>query len=136
VRHDAFLVPDNPTAAPVIAQRSLRTAGSLRVVEKALRIMAEAGAQLADAAATIDGLGLLSSGIAQSASASSVPEGGASVDCFARLPPHEFPLLSQAANAGALSDGLADVLEVDVDRMIAALEARGAAARPEVDGRR
>jgi hypothetical protein len=41
------------------------------------------------------------------------------------LPPREFPLLAQAAEAGALSDGLADVLTFAVDGMIAALEAKG-----------
>jgi AcrR family transcriptional regulator len=126
----------HPNTAPLIAQRSLRTAGSLRVVEKALRIMTEAGALLADAVATIDAIGLLSSGIAQAASASSEPEGGAPVDRFAGLPPHEFPLLGQAANAGALSDGLADVLDFAVDGMIAALEAKGATAQREVARRR
>jgi len=126
----------HPHAASLIAERSLRTAGSLRVVEKALRIMTDAGAQLADAVATIDAIGLLSSGIAQAASASSEPEGGPSDHRFARLPPHEFPLLSQAANSGALSDGLSDVLKFAVDGMIAALETKGAAAQREVDRRR
>ncbi len=126
----------HPNAAPLIAQRSLRTAGSLRVVEEALRIMTEAGAQLADAVATIDAIGLLSSGIAQAAGASSEPQGGASADRFAGLPPHEFPLLGQAAHAGALSDGLADVLDFAVDGMIAALEAKGAAANERLTGAR
>ena len=67
----------HPNAAPLIAERSLRTAGSLRVVEKALRIMTDAGAQLADAVATIDAIGLLSSGIAQAASAAPEPADGA-----------------------------------------------------------
>jgi AcrR family transcriptional regulator len=124
----------HPNAAPLIAQRSLRTAGSLRVVERALRIMTDAGAQFADAVATIDAIGLLSSGIAQTASASPEPGDGASDNRFRGLPPHEFPLLAQAAHAGALSDGLADVLTFAVDGMIAALEAKGAAARGEVVG--
>jgi hypothetical protein len=94
------------------------------VVEKALLIMTGAGAQLADAVATIDAIGLLSSGIALAASASPQPEGGAPDDRFAGLPPHEFPLLGQAARAGALSDGLADVLDFAVDGMIAVLDAK------------
>jgi AcrR family transcriptional regulator len=114
----------HPNAAPLIAERSLRTAGSLRVVEKALRIMTDAGAPLADAVATIDAIGLLSSGIAQAASTSPEPAGGAAGNPFARLPPEGFPLLAQAAEAGALSDGLADVLTFAVDAMIAALEAK------------
>lgn len=114
----------HPHAAPLIAERSLRTAGSLRVVEKALRIMADAGAELGDAIATIDAIGLLSSGIAQVASASPEFGDGAPDNPFAGLPPHEFPLLVQAAEAGALSDGLADVLDFAVDGMIAALEAK------------
>ena len=113
----------HPHAAPLIAQRSLRTAGSLRVVETALRIMTDAGAQLADAVATIDAIGLLSSGIAQAASAHELAD-GAPDNPFAGLPPHEFPLLAQAAEAGALSDGLADVLNFAVGGMIAALEAK------------
>jgi len=115
----------HPNVAPLIAQRSLRTAGSLRVVEKALQIMTDAGAHLADALATIDAIGLLSSGIAQAASASPGPADGATGNPFAGLPPDEFPLLSKAAEAGALSDGLADVLTFAVDGMIASLEARG-----------
>ena len=57
-------------------------------------------------------------------------------DRFAGLPPHEFPLLGQAAHAGALSDGLADVLDFAVDGMIAALEAKGAAANDRLTGAR
>ena len=114
----------HPNAAPLIAERSLRTAGSLRVVETALRIMTDAGAQLADAVATIDAIGLLCSGIAQAANASSKPASVAAGNPFAGLPPEEFPLLTQAAEAGALSDGLADVLSFAVDAMIAALEAK------------
>jgi AcrR family transcriptional regulator len=114
----------HPNAAPLIAERSLRTAGSLRVVEKALQIMTDAGARLADAVATIDAIGLLSSGIAQAASASPEQADGAAGNPVAGLPPEEFPLLAQAAEAGALSDGLADVLSFAVDAMIAALEAK------------
>ena len=114
----------HPNAAPLIAERSLRTAGSLRVVEKALRIMTDAGARLPDAVATIDAIGLLSAGIAQAASASPEPADGGASHPFAGLPPEEFPLLAQAAEAGALSDGLADVLSFAVDGMIAALEAK------------
>ena len=113
----------HPHAAPLIAERSLRTAGSLRVVERALRIMTEAGAQLADAVATIDAIGLLSSGIAQAASASPASADGAG-EPLAGLSPAEFPLLARAAEAGALSDGLSDVLGFAVDGMIAALEAK------------
>jgi hypothetical protein len=43
---------------------------------------------------------------------------------FAGLPPEEFPLLAQAAEAGALSDGRAGVQSFAVDIMIAALEAK------------
>ena len=114
----------HPHAAPLIAERSLRTAGSLRVVEKALRIMTDAGAQLADAVSTIDAIGLLASGIAQAGSASPEPAAGAAGNPFAGLPPQEFPLLAQAAQAGALSDGLADVLTFAVDAMIAAIAAK------------
>jgi len=121
----------HPNAAPLIAERSLRTAGSLRVVEKALRIMTDAGAELGDAVATIDAIGLLSSGIAQAASASPEPAGGAAGNPFAGLAPKEFPLLTQAAEAGALSDGLADVLDFAVDGMIAALEAKMLPARSD-----
>ena len=113
----------HPHAAPLIAERSLRTAGSLRVVERALRIMTDAGAQLADAVATIDAIGLLSSGIAQAASASPASADGAG-EPLAGLSPAEFPLLARAAEAGALSDGLSDVLGFAVDGMIAALEAK------------
>ena len=114
----------HPHAAPLIAERSLRTAASLRVVEKALRIMTDAGAQLADAVSTIDAIGLLASGIAQAGSASPEPAAGAAGNPFAGLPPQEFPLLAQAAQAGALSDGLADVLTFAVDAMIAAIAAK------------
>ncbi|MGV8849137.1 MAG: TetR/AcrR family transcriptional regulator [Propionibacteriaceae bacterium] len=114
----------HPHAAPLIAQRSLRTAGALRVVEKALRIMTDAGAELGEAVATIDAIGLLSAGIAQAAIASHEPGGRAAGDPFAGLEPGEFPLLTRAAEAGVLSDGLADVLSFAVDGMIAALEAK------------
>jgi AcrR family transcriptional regulator len=114
----------HPNAAPLVAERSLRTAGSLRVVERALQIMTDAGARLADAVATIDAIGLLSSGIAQAAKASPEPTERAAGNPFAGLPPEEFPLLARAAEAGALSDGLADVLSFAVTAMIAALEAK------------
>jgi AcrR family transcriptional regulator len=118
----------HPNAAPLIAERSLRTAGSLRVVEKALQIMTEQGVQLVDAVATIDAIGLLSSAIAQAASASPQPAVGVAGNRFAKLPPAEFPLLVQAAQAGALTDGLADVLDFAVDAMIAALQAKASPA--------
>ena len=118
----------HPHAAPLIAERSLRTAGSLRVVERALRIMTDAGAQLAAAVATIDAIGLLASGIAQAAGASPGPADGDRGNPLAGLPPKEFPLLARAAEAGALSDGLSDVLGFAVDAMIAALNAK--APRP------
>jgi hypothetical protein len=51
----------HPNAAPLIAERPLRTPGSLGVVETALQIMTDAGARLADAVATIDAIGLLAS---------------------------------------------------------------------------
>jgi AcrR family transcriptional regulator len=114
----------HPNAAPLIAERSLRTAGSLRVVERALRIMTDAGAQLADAVATIDAIGLLSCGIVQAASASAESADEGAGNPLAGLPPEEFPLLTQAAETEALSDGLADVLNFAVDGMIAALEAK------------
>jgi len=114
----------HPHAAPLIAERSLRTAGSLRVVERALRIMTDAGAQLADAVATIDAIGLLASGIAQVASASAAQADGAAGRSVAELPSGEFPLLRQAVEAGALSDGQAGVLNFAVDSMISALEAK------------
>jgi AcrR family transcriptional regulator len=116
----------HPHAAPLIAERSLRTAGSLRVVEKALQIMTDAGAQLADAVATIDAIGLLASGIAQVASASAEQADGAAGNPFAGLRSEEFPLLARVAEAEALSDGRADVLSFAVDSMIAALEAKAA----------
>ncbi len=119
----------HPHVAPLIAERSLRTAGSLRVVEKALQIMTEAGAQLSDAMATIDAIGLLSAGIAQAASAAQVPANGTARDFSGLLPPREFPLLTQAAEAGALSDGLADVLSFAVDGMIAVLEVKAQSIR-------
>jgi AcrR family transcriptional regulator len=118
----------HPNAAPLISERPLRTAGSLRVVEKALQIMTDAGAQLADAVATIDAIGLLSAGIARAASASPEQSGGAAGNPFAGLPRGEFPLLARAAQAGALSDGLADVLSFAVDGMITALEAKASPA--------
>lgn len=121
----------HPNASPLIAERSLRTPGSLRVVEKALQIMTDAGAELGDAVATIDAIGLLSSGIAQAASASPDRAGGAAGNPFAGLAPEEFPLLTQAAEAGALSDGLANVLDFAVDGMIAALEAKMLAAKAD-----
>lgn len=114
----------HPNAAPLIAERSLRTAGSLRVVEKALQIMTDAGGKLADAVATIDAIGLLSAGIAQAASASDERADGPGGNPFAGLPPAEFPLLAQAAAAGALSHGLSDVLGFALDGMIAALDAK------------
>jgi AcrR family transcriptional regulator len=120
----------HPNAAPLIAERSLRTAGSLRVVEKALRIMTDAGAQLVDAVATIDAIGLLSSGIAQATSASPEPADQAAGNLFAGLPAQEFPLLTQAAEAGARSHGSADVLRFAVDGMIAVLEAKAPPAGP------
>jgi hypothetical protein len=91
--------------------------------------MTDAGADLGDAVATIDAIGLLPSGIAQAASAPE-PIRGAPNNPFAGLPPHEFPLLVQAAEAGTLSDGLADVLDFATDGMIAALEAKAAPPRP------
>jgi AcrR family transcriptional regulator len=121
----------HPHAAPLIAERSLRTAGSLRVVEKALRIMTDGGVQLVDAVATIDAIGLLASGIAQAASALPEPAG----DRFAWLPPQEFPLMARAVEAGALSPGLADVLTFAVNAMIAALETKGLSAGA-IDGGR
>jgi AcrR family transcriptional regulator len=124
----------HPHAAPLIAERSLRTAGSLRVVEKALRIMTDAGAKLADAVATIDAIGLLSAGIAQAASAPPEPSDGAGGNPLAGLPPEEFPLLAQATEAGALSDGLADVLSFAVDAMIAAIEAKAQPAAHDQHG--
>jgi AcrR family transcriptional regulator len=124
----------HPNAAPLIAERSLRTAGSLRVVEKALQIMTDAGAQLADAVATIDAIGLLASGIAQVASASAGPADGAAGSPFAGLPSEEFPLLAQAAGTEALSDGRADVLSFALDAMIAALEAKAPASRAMNEG--
>ena len=114
----------HPNAAPLIAERSLRGAGSLRVVEKALRIMTDAGAQLGDAVATIDAIGLLAAGIAQVSSASVEPAEVTAGKPLAGLPPEHFPLLAQAAAAGARSDGLTDVLNFAVDGMIAALEAK------------
>jgi len=110
----------HPNAAPLIAQRSLRTAGSLRVVEEALRIMTDAGVELVDAATTIDAIGLLASGIAQAASASPEPAD----DRFAWLPPQEFPQMARALEAGALSHGLADVLGFAVNAMIAELQTK------------
>lgn len=114
----------HPHAAPLIAQRSLRTAGSLRVVEKALRIMTDAGVPISDAVATIDAIGLLSAGIAQAAGAAREPAHGAVRDLVVALAPDEFPLLAQAGLSGALSDGLADVLTFALDAMIAALEVK------------
>jgi AcrR family transcriptional regulator len=114
----------HPHAAPLIAERSLRTAGSLRVVEKALQTMTDGGAQLADALSTIDAIGLLAASIAQVASASPEQADGAADNPFAGLPPEEFPLLTQVAEAKTLSDGRADVLSFAVDSMIAALEAK------------
>jgi len=126
----------HPHAAPLVAERSLRTAGSLRVVEKALRIMADAGAPLADAVATIDAIGLLACGIAQAASASTgLGTNSAALNPLAALAPAEFPLLAQAVHAGALSDGLADVLDFAVGGMIAVLEAKASRAETTADGR-
>ena len=119
----------HPHAAPLIAERSLRTAGSLRVVEKALRIMTDGGVQLVDAVATIDAIGLLASGIAQAASAS--PE--SADDRFGWLSHREFPLMAQAVDAGALSHGLADVLDFAVDAMITALQTKAMFA-DKIDG--
>jgi TetR/AcrR family tetracycline transcriptional repressor len=114
----------HPNAAPIIAERARRTASSLRVVEKALHIMTDAGASLADAIATVDVIGLLSSGIAQAASAAPEPAHESAGNPLARLAEEEFPLLTQALEGGVLSDGLADVLSFAVDGMIAVLEAK------------
>lgn len=124
----------HPHAAPLIAERSLRTAGSLRVVEKALQIMTRAGAELGDAVATIDAIGLLASGIAQLASAPPEQVDGAAGNPFAGLPSEEFPLLARVAQAEALSDGRANVLSFAVDSMIAALEAKVLASGATTEG--
>jgi len=110
----------HPNALPIIVARPLRTAGSLRMVEKAFEIMADAGVPLHDAALMINATGLLTVGLAMAASA---PPRSDDLNPFGELPAAEFPVLLEAIDTGQMAGGFDELLEFAVGSFLSRLEA-------------
>lgn len=119
----------HPNVLPLLAQRPLTTAGSLRLVEKALQIMTSAGVPLHEAVLAVNTMGLISASLAIAMSASKTdPRGSAEMQAlFASLPRDEFPTIVHAIETRQFIEGYDQILEfwtsALVDRLQAAISA-------------
>jgi len=116
----------HPNVLPVLARRPLTTPGSLRLVERAFQIMADAGIPLRDAALATNAVGMVTSSLALAISESQMKEPRPTVDdtvaLFASLPRDEFPRIIETVETGQFIEGYGAVLEFAVEAFIGRLE--------------
>lgn len=110
----------HPNALPLLPVRQLRTPASLRVVERALQILVDAGAPLHEAVLVVNVAGLLTVGVAMAA-ASPPAESDGSHDPYSQLSADEFPMLMEAYRTAEGTD-FSGVLEFAVDALLARIE--------------
>ncbi len=114
----------HPNVLPLLAVRPLSTPASLRLVERALDIMASAGIPLTDAAVAINATGMLSVGLtmAEAATQRHAPSSAETRARFASLPAEQFPRISHAVRTGQVIGSYDQLLDFALDAFIERLE--------------
>jgi AcrR family transcriptional regulator len=116
----------HPNVLPVLARRPLTTPGSLRLVERAFQIMADAGVPLRDAALATNAIGMITSSLALAISESSMkdprPTAEQTVALFASLPREEFPRIVETVETGQFIESYDAILEFAVGAFLYRLE--------------
>lgn len=116
----------HPNVLPVLARRPLTTPGSLRLVERAFQIMADAGIPLCDAALATNAVGMVTSSLALAISESQLKDPRPTADetaaLFASLPRDEFPRIVETVETGQFIESYGAVLEFAVEAFIGRLE--------------
>lgn len=111
----------HPNALPLLPVRQLRTPASLRVVERALQILVDAGTSLREAVLVVNVAGLLTVGVAMAAASPPV-EGDGSHNPPSQLSADDFPMLTEAYRTAGGTD-FSGVLRFAVDALLARIEA-------------
>lgn len=111
----------HPNALPLLPVRQLHTPASLHVVERALRILVDAGASLREAVLAVNVAGLLTVGVAMAASSPPAPPEDGTTHPVSELPVDEFPMLSEAYRTAEGTD-FAGVLEFAIDALLARVD--------------
>jgi len=116
----------HPNVLPVLARRPLVTPGSLRLVERAFQIMADAGIPLRDAALAINAVGLITTSLALAISESQATEPRPTAEqtksLFASLPREQFPRIVETVETGQFIDSYGQVLDFAMAALIGRLE--------------
>ncbi len=119
----------HPNALPLLPVRQLRTPASLRVVERALQILVDAGTSLREAVLVVNVAGLLTVGVAMAA-ASPPAEGDGSHNPPGQLSAADFPMLTEAYRTAEGTD-FSGVLEFAVDALLARIEVTEPPSKPQ-----
>lgn len=109
-------VMSHPNALPLLPVRQLQTPASLRVVERALQILVDAGTSMREAVLVVNVAGLLTVGVAMAAS--SPPQDNGSAAPLGHLIADDFPMLTEAYRT-AEGTGFSGVLEFAIDALLA-----------------
>jgi AcrR family transcriptional regulator len=124
IRADMDAMLAHPNVLPVLARRPLTTPGSLRLVELAFQIMADAGVPLYDAALAINAMGTIAINTAIDLAAwRAKPANDESARApFLGLPRDEFPRIVEAIETGQLIESYSQILDFAMDAFIGRLE--------------
>lgn len=124
IRADVEALMAHPNVLPLLSRRPLTTPGSLRLVETAFQIMADAGIPLHDAALATNTLGMVTNGIALAASEARVdPRTPEELrQAFEQLDPAEFPRIHEALATGQTIESYDQLLEFASEALIGRLE--------------
>jgi len=112
----------HPNALPLLPVRQLRTPASLRVVERALQILVDAGSSLHEAVLAVNVAGLLTVGVALAASSAPPPEDDDTPNPLDQLSADEFPLLLEVFRTADGGTDFEDVLEFAIDALFGRIQ--------------
>ena len=118
-----FALLAHPATAPLIASRPLATPGSLRMTERALQLMADAGVAPHRAIVAVNTIGILITGIVVVETSSAHPSEDArrQLDTLAALSPSEFPQLGALVASGGIVATYDEMVEAGLSAIIGAL---------------
>lgn len=114
----------HPAVAPLAASRPLGTPGALRLAERSLEVLENAGVDRHAAIVAVNAMGIFINGVVLVESGAGRPAPAAQPrDTLASLPSDEFPRLAELMETGAIASTFDEILGFGLDAATAALAA-------------
>lgn len=122
----------HPAVAPLVASRPASTPGALRLAERSLALMEDAGVPRHEAILAVNALGVLVSGMAllESASAHPTEDARRQLGALASLPPDEFPRMLDLVTSGDIVTSYEEMTDFGVGAIVGSLHTRPAESVP------